>query len=196
MADRIGFILYNSKFLKKDKPILINLEASRILSRSTCQLKGKTDFYQNVFSRCERWKEMLDKQIDLTVEVSNNEEQFIEIFQSGQRRYRIKRIFLANLRTASKKQKDYSTQCVFILERIPQNIPVDLVRFTNNWKLNKREIELVRLLLTDKSNKEIAHNLNLSTNTIKGYLRLLMRRLNVSSRAGIIACLLTGNFLP
>ena len=53
-----------------------------------------------------------------------------------------------------------------------------------------REQEIVRLLLTGGGNKEIAHRLRLSENTIKGYMKLLMRKLGVNNRAGIIAALL------
>ncbi|MBU2227218.1 MAG: LuxR C-terminal-related transcriptional regulator [Proteobacteria bacterium] len=58
------------------------------------------------------------------------------------------------------------------------------------YKLSVREQEIVRLLLAGGSNKEIAHRLRLSENTIKGYMKLLMRKLGVNNRAGIIAALL------
>ena len=59
------------------------------------------------------------------------------------------------------------------------------------WQLNNREQELVPLLLEELTNKEIAYRLNLSINTVKLYMKILMRKLGVSSRAGIISSLLT-----
>src|SRR3989304_3926060 len=67
------------------------------------------------------------------------------------------------------------------------NIPL----IARQWQLSPREQDIVRLLLEDRSNKEISHLLRLSINTIKAYLKLLMRKLNVSSRAGIVSYLLT-----
>jgi len=58
------------------------------------------------------------------------------------------------------------------------------------YKLSVREQEIVRLLLAGGSNKEIAYRLRLSENTIKGYMKLLMRKLGVNNRAGIISALL------
>ena len=46
------------------------------------------------------------------------------------------------------------------------------------------------MLLAGAANKEIADRLRLSENTIKGYMKLLMRKLGVNNRAGIIAALL------
>jgi hypothetical protein len=40
------------------------------------------------------------------------------------------------------------------------------------------------------SNKEIAHLLGLSLNSVKGYMKLLMRKLGVGSRTGIVASFL------
>jgi DNA-binding CsgD family transcriptional regulator len=57
-------------------------------------------------------------------------------------------------------------------------------------KLAPREQEIVRLLLGGSSNKEIAGSLGISLNTVKGYMKLLSRKLGVSSRAEIIALVL------
>jgi DNA-binding NarL/FixJ family response regulator len=57
--------------------------------------------------------------------------------------------------------------------------------------LNRREQEIVRLLVRGLGNKEIAFALGLSLNTIKGYMKLLMGKLNVRSRTEIVSLLLT-----
>ena len=64
-----------------------------------------------------------------------------------------------------------------------------LIRLSRKYKLSPREIQIVHLLFMDRSNKEIALSLRLSSNTVKGYMKLLMLKLNVGSRTGIIAVL-------
>jgi len=79
---------------------------------------------------------------------------------------------------------------MFLLERIhPDSINLPLL--LRELKLNQREQEIVRLLLEDRSNKEIAYALGLSLNTVKAYMKLLMRKLGVNTRAGVISYLLT-----
>ncbi len=56
--------------------------------------------------------------------------------------------------------------------------------------LSPREQEIVRMLLAGSSNKEIAGSLGISLNTVKGYMKLLSRKLGVNNRAGIIAAVL------
>ncbi|MDR5652253.1 response regulator transcription factor [Ruixingdingia sedimenti] len=49
-------------------------------------------------------------------------------------------------------------------------------------RLNVREEQIVRLLLTGKTNKEIAARLQISEKTVKHYMSLLMQKLHVRNR--------------
>lgn len=53
--------------------------------------------------------------------------------------------------------------------------------------LTPRQVQLLRALAAGRSNKELAHELELSQATVKGYLKDLYRRLDVTSRAGAVA---------
>jgi len=59
-------------------------------------------------------------------------------------------------------------------------------RFNKKHNLTKRELEILRLISKAKNNKEIARTLFISDQTVSVHRRNLMRKLNVSSTAGLI----------
>lgn len=56
--------------------------------------------------------------------------------------------------------------------------------------LTEREKEVLQLILSGKSNKEIAANLSISENTVKTHVRNIFSKYDVSSRAELISSLL------
>ncbi len=111
---------------------------------------------------------------------------FIDLFVSGRRKYRVKGIHLYDRKGPAQKKRSYF---MFTLERIHRD-SVNLARIFRESKLSKREQDIVYQILADKGNKEIADALGLSLNTVKVYLKNLMRKINVTSRAGIVSHLL------
>jgi DNA-binding CsgD family transcriptional regulator len=108
----------------------------------------------------------------------------IAVLDSEKRKYVVKATALSGS-SASQGEKQY----LFVMERVSAG-SANLPMIFRKYKLSVREQEIVRLLLTGGSNKEIADRLRLSENTIKGYMKLLMRKLGVNNRAGIVAALL------
>ena len=53
-------------------------------------------------------------------------------------------------------------------------------------KLSVREEQIVSLLLESRTNREIAKHMNLSEKTIKNYMTLLMQKLRVRNRVGLV----------
>jgi DNA-binding NarL/FixJ family response regulator len=66
-----------------------------------------------------------------------------------------------------------------------------------NTELSERELEIVRLLATGVSNKEVAAQLFLSINTVKVHLRNIFAKLDVQSRTeATLIAIGSGNFVP
>lgn len=131
---------------------------------------------------------MLEKSINEAEAAGSDgpESHYVDLFKSGRRRYRVRGLPLSSQQTDRQQEKHF----MFIIERIYKD-SINYPLIFRDWKLNNREQDMVRLILEDKSNKEIAYLLGLSLNTVKGYMKLLMRKVGVASRAGIVSLLLT-----
>lgn len=184
-----AYIIYRSGVSGKKGAVYYNKDASQVLSFSLRPSKEKIDSHRNISSFCMKWRKVLDKRIfemKKSGKRYKSEIYFINLLRSGRRRYIVKGLILSGQRTSSEIQEIHY---LFILDRVKPdtfNIPM-IIRA---WNLSKREQDLVQLTFSDLSNKEIANHLGLSLNTVKSYMKFLMRKLNVTSRAGIISRLL------
>jgi DNA-binding CsgD family transcriptional regulator len=61
------------------------------------------------------------------------------------------------------------------------------------YHLTSREQEALRGISVGLTSKELAERMNISPNTVKAFLRLIMIKMGVSTRAGIVAKLLEHN---
>ena len=73
-----------------------------------------------------------------------------------------------------------------LLERPPYGV-IPLSPVSEQFNLTRREREALESLLQGLSNKEIASRMNVSPNTVKAFLRLIMLKMEVTSRAAIVA---------
>lgn len=64
-----------------------------------------------------------------------------------------------------------------------------------NIQLSVREINIIQLLVNEKSTKEIAENLGLSEHTIKSYRKTIMNKLGVTKSIGIARMAIELNLL-
>jgi two-component system, NarL family, nitrate/nitrite response regulator NarL len=53
-------------------------------------------------------------------------------------------------------------------------------------KLSAREEQIVTLLLESRTNREMAEHLHISEKTVKHYMSLLMQKLQVRNRVGLV----------
>lgn len=184
----MAFILYQKQTNKKKDEYHYNDDALNIISFSLNYRKKSEVSSSDITSLCLKWIKLLDNKLNRSDKNGADtipSTEFIDIFQSHKRRYGVRGVVM--LSKSGAKEKQY----LFLLERVC-NDNVSLQKAFRQWKLTPREREIIQLLIDDRCNKEIARILNLSINTIKGYLKLLMLKLRVTSRAGVVARILTG----
>ena len=99
-------------------------------------------------------------------------------FLSGKRRY----ICTAN-QIEMRGQNAATT--AFLLYRVPSP-EVTLSSISDRYNLTAREREAMWHLLHGLTSKEIAQQMNISPNTVKAFLRLVMTKMGVNTRAGVI----------
>jgi DNA-binding CsgD family transcriptional regulator len=66
------------------------------------------------------------------------------------------------------------------------NESVRIRNVSEHFGLTAREQETVQFLLEGFTSKEIAQRMNISANTVKAFIRLVMAKMDVSTRSGIV----------
>jgi len=187
-----AFLFYYPQNGKPRGRVFYNEEAWHILSMKVPPLRKNGGSSPDICSLCSKWKGLLDKAINQRSGSGEKEAvppNIIDTIQSYRRQYAVKGIVLSDdLSETHKKERSY----LFVLERMDQD-SMHLSRAVRQLNLNRREQEIVRLLIRGLGNKEIAHTLGLSLNTVKGYMKFLMGKLAVRSRVEIVSILLTEN---
>jgi len=100
-------------------------------------------------------------------------------YRSGIRRYQV-RAFRCGAQDSDGKH------CIAILLERQISFKSFLDVTLQPFRLTPREMQTVMLLVEGLTSKEIAGRLNISTNTVKAFLRLVMVKMNVSTRSGIV----------
>jgi DNA-binding CsgD family transcriptional regulator len=116
----------------------------------------------------------------LITQQASGESVFVKQFKSGRRHY-FCRAFLID---SHAKEPGQPTTAV-LLERGPSGL-VPLSQVCQQFNLTQREQEVLVHLLQGTRNKEIANRMNISPNTVRAFLRLIMIKTGVSSRSAIV----------
>ena len=69
-----------------------------------------------------------------------------------------------------------------------------VVGLSESFHLTEREREVVELLIQGLTNKEIAGRMNISPNTVRAFIRMVMGKLGVSTRSGIVGIVFRGMY--
>jgi DNA-binding CsgD family transcriptional regulator len=165
-----GFLLTDSLL----NPISFNAEAIQILN------------YPEKFANLAHSELFLAEKIRSTLisRQSSGEWAFVTEFQSGKRRY-FCRTFLVD----SGAKEPFQPSIAILLERGPAAL-VPLSRVCEQFKLTRREREVLEYLLQGMSSKVIANRMNLSPSTVKAFLRLIMIKTGASSRSAMVGKIL------
>ena len=163
----VGLLLMDSSL----SPISCNDEMIRILSfPDVPEHIRRLDVFLTDTIRAR----LLDRQ-------SPQHSRFVTEFVSGKRRYCCWVFHLdRHLKGASQPALE------LLLERSSSGL-LFLLRMAQLFNFSQREKQAVELLLLGLSNKEIANRMNISPNTVNTFFRLIMIKMGVSSRSGILA---------
>lgn len=161
-----GFLLVDASL----NPVASNVEAIQILT------------FPNKPERIKRLETFLADKVrsGLVDRQSSETLEFVKEFKSGNRRY-LCRTF--RLKTAVKGARP---TVALLLERNSSGGAVALSQICKQFDLTQREKETVELLLQGLTSKEIAIRMKISPNTVKAFLRLVMVKMGVSTRSGIV----------
>jgi len=164
-AARIGLILLDSSL----KPVYCNSEALRILA------------YPNQPPK-KPWGELTQSIHAIVGNTGARDFSKTLHFVSGRRCY-LCRTFILEFESNS----DFKATIAITLER-RRGLVHDLVAL---FHLTEREGEVVQHLAEGLRNKEIAQRMNVSTHTVRAFLRLIMIKLDVTTRSAIIGKVLS-----
>jgi DNA-binding CsgD family transcriptional regulator len=110
---------------------------------------------------------------------------FVDSFRSAKRMY-LCRSFPLDLKGHHANGSASPSGLLIVMLERRCNEAVKLTEIAERFGLTARERETVQYLLEGLTSKEIAQRMKISPNTVKAFLRLVMVKMGVSTRSGII----------
>jgi len=107
-------------------------------------------------------------------------------FRSGRRLYQCRSYRVNAL------AEEGSQGCFAIILERGSNGSFSIARVTERFRLTTREQEVLQYLLNGLTTKQIASGMEISPNTVKAFLRMIMVKMGVSTRSGIVGKAFTG----
>jgi DNA-binding NarL/FixJ family response regulator len=161
-----GFLLLNSAF----SPIFVNQAATEILC-----YPQKFEAHRNFHAQLEN----LVRASLVSVDTSRIPK-LVSEFRSGRRVYHC-RIYRVNAVARS----DSKGSLAVVLERSSNGI-FSMAAASEKYNLTTRESEVLQYLLNGLTTKQIAAGMEISPNTVKAFLRMIMVKMGVSTRSAIV----------
>jgi DNA-binding CsgD family transcriptional regulator len=115
----------------------------------------------------------------------------IEDFRSAKRTYRCRSFplgFTLPHQNGSRPQNgsSHSAEMLIVMLERKNSEAATITELSERFGLTTREQETVKYLFEGLTSKEIAERMQISPNTVKAFIRLVMVKMNVSTRSGII----------
>ncbi len=161
-----GFLLLDSSM----NPIFVNPAATQILAYPR-KPETERDLDSYLASKI---------RLTLFLEEPSNGSALVPKFQSGRRTY-LCRSFRVNGMTNGNSQAALAV----VLERAAAK-SASLAPLAERFHLTMREQEVAQFLLQGLTSKEIGLRMQISPNTVKAFLRLIMVKMGVSTRSAIV----------
>jgi DNA-binding CsgD family transcriptional regulator len=161
-----GFLLLDSSL----NPLFVNSAAAEILS------------YPRKPEKQKKLDDFLVTKIRSTLfsERASRASSPVTTFQSGRRVYQCR-----SYRFNAFAKGEPGASLAVLLERSPRG-PIPLVHVSEKFHLTNREQEVFQYLSDGRTTKEIALGMEISPNTVKAFLRVIMLKMGVSTRSGIV----------
>jgi DNA-binding CsgD family transcriptional regulator len=161
-----GFLLLDSSL----NPISFNTEAIQILG------------YPDKLAKLRRTEVFLCEKIRSTLLSGRpvGDAPFVTEFRSGRRHY-FCRAFLVDAHSTDPSHPSIAV----LLERGPSGL-ILLSQVSQQFNLTQREGEALAYLVQGLSSKEIANRMDISPNTVKAFMRMIMIKTGVSSRSAVV----------
>lgn len=166
VTSSVGFVLLGPE----QNPILVNQVAAEILSypQKPDTLKGLEGFLAGKIRSA-----LISRQPSKELAIAPT-------FRSG------KRLYLCRAFQAHSGAKGHSQRLVAVLLERGSVGSVSLLQVSERFHLTTREHEVLQYLLQGLTSKEIGARMEISPNTVKAFLRLIMIKMGVSTRSGIV----------
>ncbi|TAL10532.1 MAG: response regulator transcription factor [Nitrospirae bacterium] len=162
-----------------EMPKLDGIAATRILNKA---LVGMKVLILSSFSDDDRVLQGIQAGAVGYIVKDATPEEFVEIIRATHSGVDVTSPYLANLNP-------------IVLARLRSNGASTVLESSMDYadlNLSPREREIVALLVSGKSNKEMAEQIGLSSDTVKAHLQHIFRKIGVSSRLEAVVFLLTG----
>jgi DNA-binding CsgD family transcriptional regulator len=169
----VGFVLLDSAL----HPVLLNRSAAEILSyplKPGAQRGQQSPLAERV-------------RMVLVASQPGGGSPIVSEFRSGKRLYHC-RTFRVDAQA-----KEYSQLSLAVLFERGSSGSLSMAQVAQKYHLTNREQQVLEFLLQGLTSKEIADRMSISTNTVKAFLRLIMIKMGVSTRSGILGKAITSN---
>jgi DNA-binding CsgD family transcriptional regulator len=130
----------------------------------------------------------LANKIRVSLVEKNSSARIVGEFHSARRRYQCRSfpVEMAAARRSGNHKNGRSESFLIVMLERTGNETMMIAEIAERYGLTARERETVEFLLEGLTSKEIAERMKISPNTVKAFIRLVMVKMGVSTRSGII----------